>query len=225
MPPSTACPGCSPWPTATTSWPRSPPASTSSTPTPPRSRPSSPPPRRASTSTRLEAAERGVDRAARRAVGDPARPAAHRPRGRRPRRAGRRPGRPRRLPRHPAGAVGDRPHGGPRCATPPASTSSCGITTSTPPIRRSPPRSSTRSADPLFANGSARLVGGCLSFVYKAAAEIGELGDNTRALRRAVTADRLLRLALAGSDAQAVGARPHPLGQRRASSPSPTPTR
>jgi glutamine---fructose-6-phosphate transaminase (isomerizing) len=58
----------------------------------------------------------------------------------------------------------------------------------------------TRSADPLFANGSARLIGRCLSFVYKAAAEIGELGDNTRALRRAIATDRLLRLALAGRD-------------------------
>jgi glucosamine--fructose-6-phosphate aminotransferase (isomerizing) len=61
---------------------------------------------------------------------------------------------------------------------------------------------STRSQDPLFANGSARLVGGCLSIVYKAAAEIGELGDNTRALRRAVSSDRLLRLALATPDAK-----------------------
>ncbi len=61
---------------------------------------------------------------------------------------------------------------------------------------------STRSQDPLFANGSARLVGGCLSIVYKAAAEIGELGDNTRALRRAISSDRLLRLALAAPDAK-----------------------
>ena len=61
---------------------------------------------------------------------------------------------------------------------------------------------STRAADPFFVNGSARLVGDRLSLVYKAAAEIGELGDNTRALRRAVSGDRLLRLALAGSRAQ-----------------------
>jgi glucosamine--fructose-6-phosphate aminotransferase (isomerizing) len=58
-----------------------------------------------------------------------------------------------------------------------------------------------RSADPLFVNGSARLVGRCLSIVYKAAAEIGELGDNTRAMRQAVMADRLLRLALGGPTA------------------------
>jgi glucosamine--fructose-6-phosphate aminotransferase (isomerizing) len=60
----------------------------------------------------------------------------------------------------------------------------------------------TRSADPLFVSGSARLTGRCLSIVHKAAAEIGELGDNTRALRRAISADRHLRLALAGERAQ-----------------------
>ena len=53
-----------------------------------------------------------------------------------------------------------------------------------------------RTADPLFQSGSVRLVGGCLSFVYKAAAEIGELGDNTRALRAAIRSDELLRVAL-----------------------------
>jgi glutamine---fructose-6-phosphate transaminase (isomerizing) len=54
-----------------------------------------------------------------------------------------------------------------------------------------------RTRDPLFQSGSVRLVGQCISFVYKAAAEIGELGDNTRALRSAIEADALLRLALA----------------------------
>jgi len=59
-----------------------------------------------------------------------------------------------------------------------------------------------RSADPLFTSGSVRAVqptnGGAplLSFVYKAAAEIGELGDNTKALRNAMANDRLLQLAL-----------------------------
>src|SRR5919108_2102499 len=47
----------------------------------------------------------------------------------------------------------------------------------------------SRADDPLFRSGSVRLVDGCLSFVYKAAAEIGELGDNTRALREALRAD------------------------------------
>ena len=37
-----------------------------------------------------------------------------------------------------------------------------------------------------------------LSFVYKAAAEIGELGDNTAAMREQVSSDRLLRLAMSG---------------------------
>ncbi len=57
-----------------------------------------------------------------------------------------------------------------------------------------------RSADPLFQNRSVRWIEGerpILSFVYKAASEIGELGDNTRALRRAVIDDELLRRALA----------------------------
>ena len=59
-----------------------------------------------------------------------------------------------------------------------------------------------RADDPLFQSGSARLVGGCFSVVYKAAAEIGELGDNARALRTAIYNDALLRLALSGSSAR-----------------------
>ena len=43
-----------------------------------------------------------------------------------------------------------------------------------------------------------------LSFVYKAAAEIGELGDNTAVLRAAITSDDLLRRALAGDAATVV---------------------
>src|SRR5690606_26564400 len=61
-----------------------------------------------------------------------------------------------------------------------------------------------RSQDPTYQSGSVRVAGAVLSFVYKAAAEIGELGDNTRALRAAVAADDLLRFALAGDDAVAV---------------------
>jgi glucosamine--fructose-6-phosphate aminotransferase (isomerizing) len=53
---------------------------------------------------------------------------------------------------------------------------------------------------PLFTNGAVRaLPDGALSFVYKAAAEIGELGDNTRALRQAIADDDLLHAALASS--------------------------
>jgi len=60
-----------------------------------------------------------------------------------------------------------------------------------------------RRIDPLFRSGAVRIVGGNLSFVYKAAAEIGELGDNTRVLREAIRSDDLLRMALAGDDAEA----------------------
>jgi glucosamine--fructose-6-phosphate aminotransferase (isomerizing) len=60
-----------------------------------------------------------------------------------------------------------------------------------------------RGADPLFGSGSVRVTTeGHLSFVVKAAAEIGELGDNTKALRSQLQADTLLRRALAGPDAQ-----------------------
>jgi glucosamine--fructose-6-phosphate aminotransferase (isomerizing) len=60
-----------------------------------------------------------------------------------------------------------------------------------------------RAADPLFRSGAVRHDEGHLCFVYKAAAEIGELGDNTRALRSALRDDELLRLALAGDQARA----------------------
>jgi glucosamine--fructose-6-phosphate aminotransferase (isomerizing) len=53
-----------------------------------------------------------------------------------------------------------------------------------------------RGDDPLFQSGAVVAAGACLSFVYKAAAEIGELGDNTAALRRALNSDALLRRAL-----------------------------
>ena len=57
-----------------------------------------------------------------------------------------------------------------------------------------------RSGDVLFQNRAVRWIDGespVLSFVYKAAFEIGELGDNTRALRQAIVDDELLRRALA----------------------------
>jgi glucosamine--fructose-6-phosphate aminotransferase (isomerizing) len=59
-----------------------------------------------------------------------------------------------------------------------------------------------RTRDPLFQNGSVRVADGVFSFVYKAAAEIGELGDNTAALRAGIAADDLLRLALSGPGAR-----------------------
>src|SRR5690606_8737551 len=55
-----------------------------------------------------------------------------------------------------------------------------------------------RSADRLFRNRSVRRVPEGLAFVYKRAAEIGELGDNVAALRAAIRSDDLLRRALAG---------------------------
>ena len=61
-----------------------------------------------------------------------------------------------------------------------------------------------RSEDPLFQNRSVRQGRGWLSFVYKAAAEIGELGDNTRTLRRAIRDDDLLRSALGAAGVHAV---------------------
>ena len=59
-----------------------------------------------------------------------------------------------------------------------------------------------RGNDPLFQSGAVVTAGDCLSFVYKAAAEIGELGDNTAALRRALDADALLRRALKSPSAR-----------------------
>ena len=59
-----------------------------------------------------------------------------------------------------------------------------------------------RGGDESFGSGSVRLVDGVLSIVHKTAAEIGELGDNTAALRGAVAADDLLVAALAAPDAR-----------------------
>jgi glutamine---fructose-6-phosphate transaminase (isomerizing) len=60
-----------------------------------------------------------------------------------------------------------------------------------------------RGADPLFAAGSVRVAHGHLGFVYKTAAEIGELGDNTARLRAQIRDDDLLRLALRSESAEA----------------------
>jgi glucosamine--fructose-6-phosphate aminotransferase (isomerizing) len=59
-----------------------------------------------------------------------------------------------------------------------------------------------RDGDGLFASGAVRVVDGALSFVYKAAAEIGELGDNTKALRAAIRDDPLLHRAVAADDSE-----------------------
>ncbi|MFA5883531.1 MAG: SIS domain-containing protein [Acidimicrobiia bacterium] len=60
-----------------------------------------------------------------------------------------------------------------------------------------------READSLLVNGAVRRSGAVLAFVYKAAAEIGELGDNTAVLRAAIRADELLHLAVAPEGAEA----------------------
>jgi glucosamine--fructose-6-phosphate aminotransferase (isomerizing) len=60
-----------------------------------------------------------------------------------------------------------------------------------------------RASDRLFRAGAARTPKGLLSIVYKAAAEIGELGDNVASLRAQIRDDPLLHLALAGDEVQA----------------------
>ena len=57
-------------------------------------------------------------------------------------------------------------------------------------------------SDPLYGHGAVRAVDGCLSFVYKAAAEIGELGDNSSVLRAGIEGDHLLRQALRADGAE-----------------------
>ncbi|HVL92134.1 MAG TPA: SIS domain-containing protein [Acidimicrobiales bacterium] len=62
----------------------------------------------------------------------------------------------------------------------------------------------SRAADRLFGSMAVRCPAGRLAFVYKAAAEVGELGDNVRHLRAAVAGDGLLRRALSAPGARAV---------------------
>src|SRR5262249_14873158 len=90
-----------------------------------------------------------------------------------------------------------------------------------------------RLADARFGSGSVRVPNGHLAFVYKAAAEIGELGDNTARLRDDIRDDVLLHLALDGdaSEVAVVGhtrrasvgviseANAHPLDQRELQPP------
>ncbi len=77
--------------------------------------------------------------------------------------------------------------------------------------------------DPLFRSHAVAAPVGHLVFVYKAAAEIGELGDNTAALRDAIRDDLLLHQALAG-DGPTRWCWATPAGPAWASSLSPTPT-
>ena len=66
----------------------------------------------------------------------------------------------------------------------------------------------------LFESGALRTPPGALSFVYKAASEIGELGDNVKALRAQICADSLLADADRVGRCPGVGAGAHPLGER-----------
>jgi glutamine---fructose-6-phosphate transaminase (isomerizing) len=60
-----------------------------------------------------------------------------------------------------------------------------------------------RAAEPLFRAGAVRMPNGLLSIVYKAAAEIGELGDNVASLRAQIRDDPLLHLAVTGDAVEA----------------------
>jgi len=76
-----------------------------------------------------------------------------------------------------------------------------GLDLDRPPLRG---ELEARTRDPLFGSGSVRVTPeGHLSFVYKAAAEIGELGDNVKTLRAAIRSDALLRQALHADSAVA----------------------
>ena len=60
-----------------------------------------------------------------------------------------------------------------------------------------------RVGDKLFVDRSVVESNGVLGFVYKAAAEIGELGDNTASMRSAIASDELLRAALEADTVEA----------------------
>ncbi|MFO4631559.1 MAG: SIS domain-containing protein [Actinomycetota bacterium] len=66
---------------------------------------------------------------------------------------------------------------------------------------------SGRLLDTLFTSGALRTVGKSLVFVYKVSSAIGELGENTRELRKAITSDQLLKrcLNLSGSKVSVIG--------------------
>ena len=125
------------------------------------------------------------------------------------------PGRARGVPRGADHAVGDRPARGPRPRLRRTARVGHRPRRSTSPTRRSRGSSTARSADPLFTAGSVRTPEGHLAFVYKTAAEIGELGDNTARLRAQIRDDELLHLALRADDRAGVRARAHALGEHR----------
>ena len=137
-------------------------------------------------------------------LGGEPRPSAHGARRRRPRRVRRRPCRAGGVHVDPGRALGPRPTRGSRPRLGRVARRSSAITASTCAIPPSP--ACSRNARPICCSArvSARSRDGCLSLVYKAAAEIGELGDNTAALRAALHDDALLQLALSAESARAV---------------------
>jgi glucosamine--fructose-6-phosphate aminotransferase (isomerizing) len=76
-----------------------------------------------------------------------------------------------------------------------------GIDTNSPEIRRI---AQSRTDDPLFGHRSVRVLETAIDLVYKHAAEIGELGDNVKALRSAIREDTLLRALLQNDNAEAL---------------------
>jgi glucosamine--fructose-6-phosphate aminotransferase (isomerizing) len=76
-----------------------------------------------------------------------------------------------------------------------------GLTTDAPAVRD---LWQQRCGDPLYRSMCVREQEGNFCFVYKAAAEIGELGDNTRRIREAIRTDPLLHLALSSDRARAL---------------------
>ena len=82
-----------------------------------------------------------------------------------------------------------------------------GLDPQAPEIRT---RLAERITDEGYRSGAVRLEGEVVVFVYKVAAEIGELGDNTASLRSQIAGDDLLAAAMAG-----VGSRTRVLGHTR----------
>ena len=124
--------------------------------------------------------------------------------------------RPVQLPVHPGGAVGPRPPRGPGPRL--GRAARAGARPRARPASRRGGAPSWPPAAPTRCSRSRRGPRGRrahLSFVYKAAAEIGELGDNTAALRGRHPRRRPAAPGAAAPTARGHGARPHPLGQRR----------
>ncbi|MEE3256736.1 MAG: glucosamine-6-phosphate synthase, partial [Actinomycetota bacterium] len=59
-----------------------------------------------------------------------------------------------------------------------------------------------RFTDAILRSGAIRDCGNHIAFVYKNAAEIGDLGDNTNIIRAAILRDELLQEAIAGPESQ-----------------------